>query len=115
MSKKYKIINKEQVLELFREKEVVNIAYVCKKYNCSGYLVTQLMDDLRDDNLIRYTNRGYKMNTYWREDIGIDQLYNDIYQQAIINNLGKVVCYAVGDSLEELAINIKRILETNLL
>ena len=115
MAKKYNKITKEQVLELFKEKQVISTEYICKKYNCSGYLVTQLMEDLRDDNLIRHTNHGYKMNNYWGEGIGIEQLSDDSYKQAIMNSLGKVVCYAVGDSLEELQINVERILETNLL
>lgn len=115
MAKKYNKINKEQILECFKERLAVSTKYICEKYNCSGYLATQLIGELRDDDLIKQTNHGFKMNNYWREDIGIDQLSDDSYKQAIINKQGKVVCYAVGDTLEELAINVERILETNLL
>lgn len=60
MSKKYKIIIKEQILELFRERDVVSTSYICYTYNCSRYLVIQLIDDLIQDKEIKLTSRGYK-------------------------------------------------------
>jgi hypothetical protein len=60
MAHKYNKINKEQVLDLFKEKPIITRADVTNKYNCSIYLVTQLIDELNDGNKIRLTNYGYK-------------------------------------------------------
>ena len=58
--KKYKIINKEDILKLFKEKKVVNRKDVTTKYGCSVYLTRRLIEDLQDDNKIKLTSYGYK-------------------------------------------------------
>ena len=58
--KKYNKLNKQQVLNLFQEKTVVNRADITKKYGCSVYSVRQIVDDLLDEKIIRLTNYGYK-------------------------------------------------------
>jgi hypothetical protein len=51
---------------------------------------------------------------YWKEDIGIDELNDDLFQQIIYDSTtGKHICHVFGNTLEELADNVERILETN--
>lgn len=50
---------------------------------------------------------------YWKEDIGIDELNDDLFQQIIMDETGKTICHVFGNTLEELADNVERILETN--
>lgn len=58
--KKYKIINKEDILKLFKDKKIVNRKDVTTKYDCSVYLTRRLIEDLQDDNKIKLTSHGYK-------------------------------------------------------
>ena len=57
---KYNKLNREQVLSLFQEKQVINRADITKKYGCSVYSVRQHIDDLMDEQIIRATKYGYK-------------------------------------------------------
>ncbi len=59
--KKYNKINKEQIITLFKTKEVVNRKDITTKYGCSIYLTRRLIEDLQDDNKIKLTNYGYKL------------------------------------------------------
>jgi predicted ArsR family transcriptional regulator len=63
MTHKYRKISKKDVIELFKEKTVVNRADITKKYNCSVYSVRQHIDDLMDEQIIRATSYGYKLKT----------------------------------------------------
>lgn len=58
--KKYNKLNREQVLQVFQEKAIVNREDITKKYGCSVYSVRQIVDDLLDEKIIRLTNYGYK-------------------------------------------------------
>lgn len=60
-TKKYKRINKEQILELLKERKVVSIALITKEYNCSAYLAERLIDELKDDGKVTRTKFGYKL------------------------------------------------------
>ena len=57
----YNKINKEQVLNLFKTKKVINRKDVTDTYNCSVYHVIKLIDDLKDDGVIVNTSYGYKL------------------------------------------------------
>jgi len=58
--KKYNKITKQQVLDLYKERTVVNREAITKKYGCSVYAVRRVIEDLLDDNKIKLTNYGYK-------------------------------------------------------
>jgi len=57
---KYNKLDREQVLQVFQEKLVVNRADITKKYGCSVYSVRQIVDDLLDNGTIKLTTYGYK-------------------------------------------------------
>ena len=59
--KKYKKINKEQILTLFKTKKTINRKDITTKYNCSVYHVRELIDILKDDGKIVNTSYGYKL------------------------------------------------------
>lgn len=56
---KYNKITKKQVLELFKEKSMINRAYICERLGCSVYSTRIAVEDLIDDGVIRLSNRGY--------------------------------------------------------
>lgn len=58
---KYNKITKEQILELFKTKKVINRRDITTKYGCSVYAVRKEIDDLIDDKKIKITNYGYKI------------------------------------------------------
>lgn len=58
--KKFNKINKEQILDLFNNKRVINRKDITDMYSCSVYHVIGLIDDLKDDGVIVNTNYGYK-------------------------------------------------------
>jgi hypothetical protein len=58
--KKYNKLNKQQMLNLFQEKIVVNRADITSRYGCSVYSTRQIVNDLMDDKSIRLTNYGYR-------------------------------------------------------
>lgn len=60
MAKKYNKITKSEILSLFAEKEIINRKYICDKYNCSVYSTRIIIEELKDDKLIKLTNHGYK-------------------------------------------------------
>lgn len=60
MKKYNKNVTKQDILDLFKEKEVVTRKDIIAKYNCSKYLIYRLIDDLKDDDLIIDTRyKGY--------------------------------------------------------
>ena len=59
--KKYSKITKQQILELFKTKQVINRKDITTKYNCSVYAVRVLIEGLQDDKKIKLTNYGYKL------------------------------------------------------
>lgn len=59
--KKYNKITKEQILSLFRTRQVINRKDITTKYSCSVYAVRKEIDDLIDDKKIKLTNYGYKL------------------------------------------------------
>ena len=55
-------------------------------------------------------------NKTWREDIGIDELEDNLFTKIIFDaETGETVCSVFGKTLEELQLNVDRILETNLI
>ncbi len=58
--KKFNKINKEQILDLFNNKRVINRKDITDKYNCSVYHTRELIEDLKDDGVIVNTSYGYK-------------------------------------------------------
>ncbi len=61
MAKKYKKINKEMVLQLFENKEIINRAYITSQLGCSVYSVIRVVEELTDDKKIKLTNYGHKI------------------------------------------------------
>lgn len=62
MAKKYSIINHNQVLEVFQEKQVVRRKDITAKYNCSVYLTRHILEDLIDQGTIELkAGVGYKL------------------------------------------------------
>ena len=59
--KKYSKITKEQILDLFKFKQVINRKDVTTKYGCSVYAVRKEIDDLVDSKKIKITNYGYRL------------------------------------------------------
>lgn len=58
--KKYSKITKEQILDLFKFKQVINRKDITTKYGCSVYAVRILIEGLQDDKKIKLTNYGYR-------------------------------------------------------
>lgn len=58
--KKYSKITKQQILELFKFKQVISRKDITTKYGCSVYTVRILIEGLQDDKKIKLTNYGYK-------------------------------------------------------
>lgn len=58
--KKYSKITKQEILELFQTKQVINRKDVTTKYGCSVYAVRKEIDDLIDIKKIKLTNYGYR-------------------------------------------------------
>ncbi len=51
---------------------------------------------------------------HWKEDMGIDEMTDDTFQQIIFDpETGENICAVWGRTLEELAQNVDRILTTN--
>lgn len=60
--KKYNKITKQQVLDLYKEMDVVNREAITRKYGCSIYSARIAVEDLLDDGKIKLTNYGYRRN-----------------------------------------------------
>lgn len=62
MANKYNKINHNQVLEIFKEKQIVRRSDITDKYNCSVYLTRHLLEDMIDDGTIELkAGIGYKL------------------------------------------------------